>query len=129
MSLIRSNDPDYRVCLVGFEVLERLQVQAEEHGWSTRWSSVEALRSQMNEGPVLVQSFMREQKAGEVRVLRCLVLAPVSGEGAAGGLATLDVDPHELASLERIDRDPDVRSALTQVFALASGGIGMLSKK
>jgi hypothetical protein len=32
-------------------------------------------------------------------------------------------------SLQRIDRDPDVRAALVQIFALALGGVSMKSKK
>lgn len=128
MSLIRPTDPDYRVCHVDFATLERLQLQAEERGWPTRWSSVEALRHQMKSGPVLLQSFMRQWRTEDIQVVRCMVLGSTTGQGIMGGVATLDVDPHELDNLDRIDRDPDVRSALTQVFVLASGGIAMISK-
>ena len=129
MSLIRPGDPDFRICRIDFGTLVRLQIQAEERGWSTRWSSVEALRGQVKDGAVLVQSFMRQQRGGGVEVVRCLVLASTVGDGHAGGVATLDVDPAELAVLDRLDRDPDVRAVLTQLFTLASGGIVTLSKE
>ncbi|MEI8411516.1 MULTISPECIES: hypothetical protein [unclassified Kribbella] len=49
--------------------------------------------------------------------------------GGAGGIVTIDVDPARFESLERLDRDPDIRMALARMFSLALGGISMVSKK
>ncbi|MEU2262046.1 hypothetical protein ABZ557_17585 [Streptomyces sp. NPDC019645] len=129
MSVIRTNDPDFRVCRIGFPTLIEVQLEAEDRGWATRWTSVEALRSQVKEGSVLLQPLMREERGGVVRAYRCLLLFSAVGDGQAGGMTTVDVDPARFASWERIDRDPDVREALVSVFSLASGGISMLSKE
>jgi hypothetical protein len=40
----------------------------------------------------------------------------------------MDVAAERVAGMPRIDRDPDVRNALSLVFKLASGGIGMVPK-
>ena len=48
---------------------------------------------------------------------------------AAGGLATIDLDLARLESLDRLDRDPDVRKALVRIFTLALGGISGAEKK
>jgi len=50
-----------------------------------------------------------------------------TGEGS-GGIATIDIDPVRYMSLERLDRDLDVRKALTRIFSLALGGIAAISK-
>ncbi|WP_277753447.1 hypothetical protein [Streptomyces lydicus] len=43
-------------------------------------------------------------------------------------MTTIDIAPEVLASLERIDRDPEVRKAFARIFSIASGGISMVSK-
>lgn len=128
MSLVRSSDPDFRVCQVGFADLLELQSRAEREGWATRWSSEESLRGQVKETAVFLCTMLREERNGEVRSYRCLVLFPAAKGGAAGGVTTIDIAPEALASLERIDRDPQVRKALARMFSIASGGISMVSK-
>lgn len=129
MPLIRSTDPDFRICQIGFETLLAIQLEAEGRGWATRWSSVGALRSQVGNGSVVLQSLMREERGGAVRAYRCLVLfSAVDGKGA-GGIATIDIDPARFESLERLDRDPAVREVFVRMFSLVSGGISMISKE
>lgn len=128
MSVIQSTDPDFRVCQIDLATLIELQVQAEERGWGTRWTPVDALRSQVSDGVVILQAFMRQKRAEDVRTYRCFVLfATVEGE-AAGGVATIDVAPERYLTLARIDRDPEVREAFVRIFTLATGGIAMLAK-
>lgn len=129
MNHIRPTDADFRICQVDLKTLVELQLNAEARGWSTRWSSVERLRSQVSgRAPVLMQSFLRQHVGGGVQTCRCLVLySTLSGE-PQGGVATFDVDPARLARLPRIDRDPDVRSALVEVFRLTSGRIAFVPK-
>ncbi|KPI04473.1 hypothetical protein OK074_4607 [Actinobacteria bacterium OK074] len=128
MPLIRSTDPDFRICQISFETLLAIQLEAEGRGWATRWSSVDALRSQVRDGSVVLQSLMREERGGVVWAYRCLVLfSAVDGKGA-GGISTIDIDPARFESLERLDRDPAVREAFARMFSLASGGISMISK-
>ncbi|MGW7694350.1 hypothetical protein ACWGMA_36750 [Streptomyces asiaticus] len=90
---------------------------------------MDALRSQVKEGSVVLQSLMREERGGVVRAYRCLLLFSTMGAGDAGGVATIDLDPARFESLERLDRDPDTRKALARMFTLATGGISMVSKK
>jgi hypothetical protein len=71
---------------------------------------------------------MREKRGGVVRAYRCLVLFSAHDTGDSGGVATVDVDPDRFFSLERLDRDVDVRRALVRVFDLAVGNISMISK-
>lgn len=126
--MIRSTDPDFRICQIDFRTLLDIQLDAEEFGWSTRWSSIDALRGQVREESVFLQSFMREDRQGVVRAYRCLLLFSSSEREGGGGIATVDLDPKRFFSLERIDRDPDVRKALVRMFSLAMGGINMVSK-
>ncbi|WP_433554617.1 hypothetical protein ACQP08_09835 [Micromonospora zamorensis] len=127
--MIHSTDPDFRVLRAEFATLLELQLEAEDRGWATRWTSVGALRSQVKSEPVLLQSLMREERDGEVRAYRCLVLFSAVDDGAAGGLATIDISAARFDSLDRIDRDADVRKAFVRVFSLAMGGISMVSKR
>ncbi|MCT2587967.1 HINT domain-containing protein [Actinophytocola gossypii] len=129
MSMIHSTDPDFCICRASFDTLLEIQLEAESRGWATRWTSVEALRSQVKEELVVLQSLMREERGGTVRAFRCLVLFSAVDGREAGGVATIDLDPVRFGSLERIDRDPDVRRVLARMFSLASGGISMVSKK
>lgn len=129
MPLIHLADPDFRVCQISFDMLLAIQLEAEGRGWATRWSSVDALRSQVREDTVILQVLMREERGGAVRAYRCLVLFSSVDDRDAGGIATIDLDPARLESLERIDRDPDVRRALARMFSLAVGGISMVSKQ
>ena len=127
-AMICSTDPDFRVCLVDFDVLLEIQRHAEERRWGTRWSSIESLRSQVQEGPVLLRSLMREKRGGVVRAYRCLVLFSARDTDDSGGVATVDVDPDRFFALERLDRDVAVRRAFARIFDLALGGISMVSK-
>jgi hypothetical protein len=127
--MIHSADPDFRVCQISFDTLLDIQVEAESRDWATRWTSVDALRSQVKEEGILLQSLMREERGGAVRAYRCLVLFSAMDGRDAGGIATIDLDPVRFESLERLDRDPDVRKALARMFALAMGGISIVSKK
>ena len=129
MSTINSTDPDFRVCQISFETLIQLQRQAERRSWATRWSSEDELRSQVNEKSALLRPILREEWNGVLRAYRCLVLFSAKDGADAGALATIDIDPTTFQSLQRIDRDPDVRAALVQIFTLALGGISMRSKK
>ncbi|ROP30412.1 hypothetical protein EDD30_3260 [Couchioplanes caeruleus] len=128
MSIVRQQDPDFRVCQVSFESLLEIQRDAEDSGFATRWTSLEALRAQVEEGSVLVSPLMREARGGQIRAYRCAVLFSVASGDGRGGVATIDISPVRFGSLARIDRDPDVREALANVFALALGGISTVSK-
>ena len=128
MPLVRLADSDFKVSQIGLETLIDLQRQAEELGWATRWSAVDALRAQVAEGSILLQPLLREERAGVLRAYRCLVLFSTSDGPGAGGVTTIDLLPRTYAALDRIDHDPVVRSALARIFALASGGIAVVSK-
>lgn len=129
MPLIHSTDPDFRICQISFDTLLAIQLEAEGRGWATRWSSVDGLRSQVREGAVILKSLMREERGGGVHAYRCLVLFSTTDDRGTGGIATIDLEPARLKSLDRIDRDPDVRKALARIFSLAMNGISMVSKK
>jgi hypothetical protein len=88
---------------------------------ATRWSSAAALRSQVKEGDVVLQSLMQEDRAGAVRSYRCLVLYSTADGNPSGGLATIDVAPARYDSFERLDQGPEVSQAFARLFALASG--------
>jgi hypothetical protein len=128
MPMTHSADPDFRVCQISFETLLEIQLDAETRGWATRWTSVDALRSQVKEEAAFLQSLMREERGGTVRTYRCLVLFSTVDSREAGGIATIDLDPARFLSLDRLDRDPDVRKALARIFSLSMGGILMVSK-
>jgi hypothetical protein len=129
MPLISATDPDFRVCYISFEKLLEIQLAAQGQDLATRWTSVDALRSQVKEGPVLLRSLMREERGGAVRAYRCLLLLSSREGENAGGTATIDVAPALFASLERLDQDPDVRNAFVWIFSLAAGGITTISKR
>lgn len=129
MSVIRSTDLDFRIFQISFDVLLEIQSEAEGLGWATRWTSVDALRSQVRVGGVILQSMMREERGGEVRAYRCAVLFRTTDERNAGGISTIDLSPERFFSLERIDRDVDVRKAFVGVFSLALGGISTMPKR
>jgi len=78
---------------------------------------------------VVVQTLMRQERNAAVRSYLFPALSRVAGDSAAaGGIATLDVVPARLQALERLDLDRDVSTVFAQMFALASGGITMISK-
>jgi hypothetical protein len=129
MSMIRPSDPDFRVCLIDFNTLLELQSDAERLGFATRWSSVEALRDQVKERDAVLQTLMREKREGVIRSYRCLLLFSAVDGAAAGALATIDLDLARLESLDRLDRDPDVRKAFARIFSMALGGITGVEKK
>ncbi|WP_136518147.1 hypothetical protein [Cellulomonas telluris] len=129
MSLIGTTDADFRICRIDLDALVRLQQSTEDRGWSTRWTSVDAMRSQVISDWVLLQTFQRQRAAGGDEVVRCLLLFATENHGAAGGVATLDVEPGALVLLDRIDDDPAVRSAMVDLFMLATGGIAMMTKR
>jgi hypothetical protein len=129
MSMIRPSDPDFRICLVDFDTLLELQSDAERLDFATRWTSVDALRSQVKKRDTVLQTLMRETREGVIRSYRCLLLFSAVDGAAAGGLATIDLNLVRLKSLDRLDRDPDVKKALVRVFSLALGGISGVEKK
>jgi hypothetical protein len=129
MPIIRSTDPDFRVFQISFDALVEIQLEAEARGWATRWTSVDALRSQVKEEAVVLQSLMREMRGDTVRAYRCLVLFSTVNGDNAGGIATIDLDPARFEAMERIDLDPNARKVLSRLFSLATGGISMISKK
>jgi hypothetical protein len=129
ISMILPSDPDFRICLVDFNTLLELQSDAERLRFSTRWSSVDALRGQAKEQDAVLQTLMRERRAGVIRSYRCLLLFSALDGAASGGLATIDLDPARLESLDRLDRDSNVRKALVRIFSLALGGISGVEKK
>lgn len=90
---------------------------------------MDALRSQVKERDLFLQSLMREERGGIVRSYRCLLLFSTVDHEVAGGVATIDIHPARFESLERIDRDPGVREALVRMFSLAVGGISPVSKR
>jgi hypothetical protein len=79
MSVIRATDSDFRVYQIDFDTLLEIQLEAEQRGWPTRWTSVDALRSQVKEGSVVLQSLMREERGGVVLAYRCLLLFSTGG--------------------------------------------------
>jgi hypothetical protein len=129
MSMIRPSDPDFRICLVDFSALLEIQSDAERLGFATRWTSVDALRGQAKEQGAVLQTLMREKRAGVIRSYRCLLLFSTVDGATSGGLATIDLDLARLESLDRLDRDPDVRKAFVRIFSLALGGISGVEKK
>lgn len=70
MSVMRMTDPDFKVSQITFETLVELQRQAEQQGWSTRWSSVEALYAQVKADKIFLQPILREERAGALRAYR-----------------------------------------------------------
>ena len=129
MSVVRSSDPDFRICLVDFNTLLEIQSDAERLGFATRWTSVDALSGQAKEQDAVLQTLMREKRAGAIRSYRCLLLFSAVDGAVSGGLATIDLDLARLESLDRLDRDPDVRKALVRIFSMALGGISGVEKK
>lgn len=127
--MIHVADDDFRICRIDLTTLVGLQESAEEFGWSTRWTSVEALRSHVVSEWILLQTFQRQVAADGRRVIRCFLLFAAEGDDVAGGVATLDVDPATLRVLDRIDTEPVVRAAIVDMFMLAGGGIAMVKKR
>jgi hypothetical protein len=128
MPMIQPADDDFRICQISFKTLLDIQLEAERLGLATRWSSADALRSQVREDAVVLQSLMREERQGAVRSYRCLVLFAMAGGSASGGLATIDVAPARYESLQRLDQEPEVSQAFFRLFTLATGGISMVCK-
>jgi hypothetical protein len=129
MSMIYSADTDYRVCQISFDTLLEVQAEAEDRGWATRWTSAEALRGQVKDEVAIIQSLMREEREGVVHAYRCLLLFSAMDGSDAGAITTIDLDATRFQSLERLDRDPDVRKALAHMFSLALGGISSVPKR
>lgn len=129
MPVVRSTDPDFRVCQITLSTLIEIQRHAEDQGWSTRWSSEDALRGQVKETTVLLYPVLREERSGALRAYRCLALFSTVDADSPGGITTVDVSPEMFGSLDRIDRDADVRKALVRVFSLALGGISEVNKE
>jgi hypothetical protein len=128
MSIVKPQDPDFRVCHLSFESLLELQQEAEDSGFATRWTSLDAVRAQVKEGSVLLSPLMREMRGEMIRAYRCIAIFALANGDGRGGLATIDIVPSRFQSLARVDRDSDVREAMARVFALALGGISSVSK-
>lgn len=128
MGFIAPTDPDFRVMSIDRSVLEHLQRAAEEAGLATRWSSAEALRSQVAEGPILMQSLMREQRSGRVRTYRCVAVFRLSGSHSTGGVTTIDIEPDIYGELPSVDLSPDGLKLVVRMFALALDSIVSIEK-
>lgn len=129
MSLIRTTDSDYRICLIDLEALEAIQLRAEERNWGMRWSSLDALRSQVVAGPVILQTFLHQDHGESGRAIRCFALFRPAGQASRGVITPIDVEPEVLSAMMRLDRDPDVREALSMIFVLLlQGGIELIGK-
>ncbi|WP_345483250.1 hypothetical protein, partial [Actinopolymorpha pittospori] len=99
--MINSTDPDFRVCQISFDTLLEIQSEAEDRGLATRWTSVDALRGQVKEEVVVLESLMREIQGGSVRAYRCLLLFSKVDGRDAGGVATIDPEPNESYRVSR----------------------------
>ena len=122
------DDEEFRVCYIDFNELIDVQLEAEREGWSARWSSVEALRSQVKEAPVLLRPLMREERHGVLRCYRCLLIFSTLEGGSSGGVATMDISRTRIESFERVDGNINTREAFSRIFSLAVGGVSMVSK-
>lgn len=122
------DDEEFRVCYIEFNELIDVQLEAEYEGWSARWSSVEALRSQVKEAPVLLRPLLREERHGVLRCYRCLLIFSSLEGGGAGGVASMDISRARVESFERIDGNINTRESFSRIFSLAVGGISMVSK-
>jgi hypothetical protein len=129
MSMIRPSDPDFRICLVDFNTLIKIQSDAERLGvcYSMDLGRC-ASRAGKRKGRSSPDTYAGEASRGYPLVS---VPAPFLGRGWCNfrGLATIDLDLERLESLDRLDRDPDVRKALVRIFSLALGGISGVEKK
>jgi hypothetical protein len=128
MPLIHPTDTDLRVCQISFEALLDIQLEAEQLGLATRWSSADALRGQVKEDAVVLQSLMSEERGGAVRSYRCLVLFSTADGTPPGGVATIDLAPARYASLDRVIQALEVLQVFARLFALAAGGTSIVSK-
>ncbi len=118
MTLVRSNDADFRVCEISLHSLMGLQTLAERSGFSTRWSSPQALRSQVRDAPILLMTVLRQERADALCAYRCFLLFEPEASEARAAITTFDIAPDQLLKLPRLDRDVDVRSALTRLFGI-----------
>ncbi|WP_132299403.1 hypothetical protein [Kribbella sp. VKM Ac-2568] len=116
MSAIQSTDDDFRVCTISLDELAGLQTSAEQNGFSTRWTSVQALRRQVLNAPILLMTFLREERFEALRAYRCLLLFEAIVPKAEAALTNFDVAPERLAELPRLDRDADVRATLAHLI-------------
>jgi hypothetical protein len=106
-------------------------------GWSPgRRVDVDSMLAELaSEGHVLVppvRGFLREFSGLTIVSEDGRKTVQIDGHDAArdaGGIATIDLDPARFESLERLDRDLDLRKALARMFSLALGGVSMVSKK
>lgn len=115
MSTIQATDADFRVCSVSLDELLQLQAHAEERGLSARWSSANALSSQVRDSPILLLTFLRQGRP-VMHAYRCLALFDAASPRNGTSITTFDIAPDRLAALPRLDRDSDVRAALAQLF-------------
>jgi len=58
-----------------------------------------------------------------IRPYLCLLLFSAVDGTTAGGLAAIDLDRARLEPLDWLDRDPDAREVLAQIFSLALGSV------
>ncbi|KAA1424067.1 hypothetical protein [Nocardioides antri] len=119
MSAIDSTDDDFRVCSISLDELVSLQESAEQNGFATRWTSVHALRAQVRDAPILLMTFLREERFQSLRAYRCLLLLDVATPDEATTFVTFDIAPERLVRLHRLDRDDDVRAALARILGAA----------
>ena len=97
MTHVDRTDVDFRACDVTLADLIELQGDAERRGFSTRWTSVDALRAQVDDGPILLMTLLRGERHGALRAYRCLVrFRPRDQSEGDPVVTTLDVAPNRL---------------------------------
>lgn len=114
---MRPSDPDFRVVPVVLDDLVALQVDAEARGFSTRWSSVDALLGAVAPSSIHLVTLLRERRHGQVRSYRCLVLH-WSASAARGATVTFDIAPDRLLALPALMLDADSGTAFARIAAL-----------
>ncbi len=124
---VEPTDLDFRVARASRDDLVALQVDAETRGFSTRWSSVEALLRAVGPAPVYLRPLLRERRHGQLRSYRCLVIYSTAS-AVGGAVATVDVAPERLRQLPALGLDAESRVAFSRVFDLALGGIESAAK-
>jgi len=128
LAFIAPTDPDFRIASVDRATLERFQRVAEARSLATRWSSVEAMLSQVADGRILLHSLLREERGGQVRAYRCIIVFPLAGQMGRSGATTFDVDPEEYSSLRGIQLSAEGCTLAVKLFAMALDGIESVAK-
>ncbi|TQL76282.1 hypothetical protein FB566_1806 [Stackebrandtia endophytica] len=120
-STVRATDDDCSVRLLRRSQLEQLQHESRDHGLSARWSSIEALRAQVDESsPVFVCPVFRlGGPVVEPPAYRCHIwfLSAVTGQGS---VSLFDIGVDTFTRLRRLEGD-DMFQALTRLLLDSHG--------